>query len=271
MKINYLCPFWGMEGASADQFIDKVIEAGYDGVEVNAPDDAVFQADLMSRIESNKLVYVAQQWLPPANESVEAYIQRMERLLLKRAASTPVFINSHTGKDYFSFSDNCKIIDRCIRIEEETGIPISHETHRGRFNYSAAQTARFLQEYPTLRLSADFSHWVTVSESLLEDQHDQVAKAIHHSHYIHARVGNTQTPQVMHPFAPDNQIFLDTFTHWWQHIVTTARNNGVKEFCICPEFGPWPYMPTVPFTNMPIANQWELNVAMMNYLREVLV
>jgi len=37
---------------------------------------------------------------------------------------------------------------------------------------------------------------------------------------------------------------------------------------ITPEFGPFPYMVSLPGTNEPIANQWEVNLFMMNLLKE---
>jgi len=33
------------------------------------------------------------------------------------------------------------------------------------------------------------------------------------------------------------------------------------------EFGPIDYMPAIPFTRQPVANQWEINVWMMELLR----
>jgi len=34
------------------------------------------------------------------------------------------------------------------------------------------------------------------------------------------------------------------------------------------EFGPPAYMPTLPYSNMPVANQWQINVSMMQLWRE---
>ena len=63
---------------------------------------------------------------------------------------------------------------------------------------------------------------------------------------------------------------LNTFVAWWKEILTKAEQRGAKEFYICPEFGPYPYMPYQPYTNIPIQNQWLLNVKMAQYLKQVL-
>lgn len=36
MQIKYLCPFWGSETIGPEIFIERVMEAGFDGVEVVA-------------------------------------------------------------------------------------------------------------------------------------------------------------------------------------------------------------------------------------------
>jgi hypothetical protein len=37
---------------------------------------------------------------------------------------------------------------------------------------------------------------------------------------------------------------------------------------ITPEFGPYPYMQHLPFTRMPVANQWEVNLYMKELLKK---
>ena len=37
---------------------------------------------------------------------------------------------------------------------------------------------------------------------------------------------------------------------------------------ICPEFGPAPYQISVPFTDQPLSDNWEINHSMMRFLKE---
>jgi hypothetical protein len=37
---------------------------------------------------------------------------------------------------------------------------------------------------------------------------------------------------------------------------------------VTPEFGPPPYLPVLPWTQMPVASQWDINVHMMHLLRD---
>jgi hypothetical protein len=184
------------------------------------------------------------------------------------AQQRPLFINAHTGKDYFSFDDNCRVIESTMNVAARTGVRILHETHRGRFTFHAATLLPYLERFPELELTADFSHWCTVSESLLEDQQHIIDKVIPHVAHIHARVGYEHSPQVADPSAPEWEGHLARFMCWWFRILSHQQKKGTPVSTICPEAGPAPYMPTVPFTGQPLASQWKVNAAMKNLLKQ---
>ncbi len=267
MEIKYICTFWGQDQSKVADFVTRAMNKGYDGIELNVPFDTQFVSDLLRAVEINNAALIAQQWLPPEKETVDQYKNRMIKYLTHLARLYPLFINSHTGKDYFSFEDNCRLIEVCQQISGDTGIQIIHETHRGRFAFHAHSLIPYMEKYPGLEFNADFSHFCSVSESLLEDQEDILKKIIARARYIHARVGSDQSAQVNHPFAPEWESTLNRFTGWWQKTIDEARKRGDKVFYICPEFGPAPYMPTLPFTQKPVSDQWEINVQMMQHLK----
>ena len=268
MELQIICTYWGSDQLSPEEFIQRATEAGYDGIEMNIPDDRDFMKSLEKGIEKYRPVLVAQQWLPPADESVDEYRKRMTGYLNRLASLKPLFINSHTGKDYFSFEENSSLIEDCRQITSESGTRIVHETHRGRFTHHAASLIPYLERFPDLELNADYSHFCTVSESLLGDQEPILARIMKASRYIHARVGYDQSPQVSHPFAPEWEAVLQRFLTWWQKILNLAVERGETTFQVCPEFGPAPYMPAVPFTRQPISDQWDINRQMMEFLRK---
>jgi hypothetical protein len=177
----------------------------------------------------------------------------------------PVFINSHTGKDFFSFEQNSILIEDAFLFSAKCGIQVVHETHRGRFAFHTTTILSYLQKFPKLRLNADLSHLCVVSESLLEDQQPALEQILQQSFYMHARIGFSQAPQVNNPFAPEWEDTLKQFLGWWKSIL--KYRSGETDFYICPEFGPEPYMPVMPYSCEPLANQWEINILMMNYLK----
>jgi sugar phosphate isomerase/epimerase len=276
VQIKYCCTYWGSENIAADVFVDKVLAAGYEGIEIFLPSTSDAFSELFFEALEDVLVsqphflFIAQQLTAPDNETVEQYIARMQKSLLTLSAYQPSFINSHTGKDYFSFDDNCKVLEAALNISSKTGVRILHETHRGRFSFHAASLIPYLKKFPELELVADFSHFCAVSESLLQDQEAIVEQIIPHVSHIHARVGHEQGAQVNHPSAPEWERHVAAHEAWWQQIIAFNRQQGKPLFSITPEFGPAPYMPSLPYTQQPLANQWDINHSMMQRLKTIL-
>ncbi len=121
-----------------------------------------------------------------------------------------------------------------------------------------------------MNLTADFSHWCNVAESLLEDQEEAIDLAVQHSIHIHARVGHPQGPQVTDPRFAEWKVALQKHIDWWRKIYQHHQFNGKKEITITTEFGPAPYLPAAPGGN-PLADQWEINVWMMEFLKKQLI
>ncbi|MBS1558932.1 MAG: sugar phosphate isomerase/epimerase [Bacteroidetes bacterium] len=254
------------------QFFRRLSEEQYDGVEINLPYDPgnikEFCKELDAIRTNRHFIFIAQQVLPQATESVNEYIHNMKARIEFLASLKPDFINSHTGKDYFSFDDNCRIIDWIENWSNHTGVPVYHETHRGRFTFHASSLLPYLQHFPTLKLTGDFSHWCTVSESMLADQESILEKIIPHVHHIHARIGYEHSPQVNDPAAPEWSPHIEIFLGWWTKILTTQSTQGKKTITITPEFGPTPYMPVLPYSQKPLSDQWDTNVWMKNKIQE---
>lgn len=267
MKLLIICPIWGMAGMPLQDALQKIKDAGYDGVEygcsLHDPIRPVFM-DLASKLG---LQVVAQQYDASGN-SFAAYAHSLEAHLRYLASFKPLFINSQTGRDFYSMEENIALIQLAAGIEQETGCRIVHETHRGKFAYSAATTVQYINSLPALQLAGDFSHFCVVSESYLEDQQGSMERIIPHVHHLHARVGHPQGAQVTDPRLPEWKYALDTHLHWWDAVIQYKRAAGAAYFTITPEFGPVPYMATAPFTQQPVADQWGINLYMGRLLRD---
>ena len=179
----------------------------------------------------------------------------------------PLYINCHSGKDYFSAEQCQAFFEVTLSLSNSTGIGIYHETHRSRIMYSAPIARHYLEQNPDLLLTCDLSHWCCVHESLLHDQAETLDLAIARAGHIHARIGHAEGPQVNDPRAPEWENALKAHFDWWDRIVAQRKKAG-KTVTILTEFGPPDYMPTLPYTRQALANQWDINVYMMKILRE---
>ena len=274
MRILFFCPFWGLARPYLETFaepvrplLEKIKAAGYDGVETHLPFDQAQKKEFLALLREYGLALIAQHWAA-TGPTAEAYLADFEKHLYNAAEAGALFVNSQTGKDFFSFDENGRILERAFAIQRETGVKIVHETHRGKFSFHGPTLLPYLERFPDLRLTADFSHWCNVSESLLQDQAAIVQQAIARADHIHSRVGHAQAAQVNDPRAPEWQEALDSHLAWWDAIVATHRRAGNATFTITTEFGPDPYMPALPFTRQPVTSQWDVNLHMMHLLRK---
>lgn len=254
---------WGFEGSWND-FCTQIKKEGYDGSEAWCPDDEKERRSLFDTFKEHGLkigLLVA-----GAGKEFQKHYAQFERNLKIAAEQRPLYINCHSGQDYFSFDENKKFIDLTTSVSEHTGVPIYHETHRSRILYSAPVAKQFMTRIAALRLTLDISHWCNVHESLLDDQQDTVDLAISRTDHIHARVGHPQGPQVNDPRAPEWKDTLERHLAWWDEIVTRKKKEG-KRLTMLTEFGPIDYMPAMPYTRQPLASQWEINHYMLTLLR----
>ena len=270
MRLKFLYPHWGSESLSMSSFFETVSSNGFDGIEINIPQDASLQKELHSQLNHQRqhnpeFICVAQQVLGIKTETPHQYLERVKQRLEALVEFKPNFINSHTGRDYYFFDENCRIIEAIENFSERTNIPVYHEIHRGRFTFHSLTTLRYLEKFPSLKLVGDLSHWCVVSEAMLQNQNAIITQVIPHIHHVHARVGFEQSPQVNNPFAPEWQSYLQQFLVWWKQIL--EQHKAKEQFTITPEFGPYPYMPQQPFTKEPLADQKMINLKMKDYLK----
>ncbi len=267
MKLLFICPYWGSEDLSYDQFAEKAKKAGYDGVEFSLPLDEKERETMLKPVRDRGLELITQHWRTNSANFPE-HQKIYERELRAQAAGKPLFINSHTGRDFFSFEQNLEMIELARKVSRDTGVPIYHETHRSRFGFAAHIMFKFLREAEDLKLSFDLSHWVSVAETYLEDQKEAVDLAVERAEHIHARVGYPEGPQIDDPRVPEWREAVDKHLAWWDRIIERAKKEKRGQFTITPEFGPYPYQHHLPFTNMPISSQWDINLYMRDLLKK---
>ncbi|MCE7064605.1 sugar phosphate isomerase/epimerase [Dyadobacter sp. CY326] len=264
MKIKFYAPEWG-NTLPFDQFCQRVKAAGYDGVEMALPFEPKEKESILENLAKYGLELIGQYW-QSIEADIDAHAANYEKYLTNLIAAKPIFINCQTGKDYFSFDQNERLFGLASSLSDASGIRIIHETHRGKSLFAAHITKDYLTKIPSLRIALDISHWCNVHESLLEDQAEAVALAIAHTDHIHSRVGHPEGPQVNDPRASEWESALEAHLKWWDQVVAAHQKNATQ-LTITTEFGPAPYMPSLPHTQMPIANQWEINVYMMELLK----
>ena len=266
-KLKMLATNWGFAG-TVDTYCDKVKQEGYDGIEIWWPLEKKDQDELFAALKKYSLEV---GFLTAGHESdFKANFASFTKMIDAAANNTlqkPLYINCHSGKDYFTFEQGKAFVEHTTSLTKSTGIKICHETHRSRLMYAAPVARHYLENIPELRFTFDVSHWCNVHESLLADQQDTIDLVLPRVDHVHARIGHQEGPQVNDPRAPEWEDAVKAHFAWWDKIVELKKQKG-DTLTVLTEFGPPTYMPTLPYTQQPLADQWAINVYMMKLFRQ---
>lgn len=268
MKLLFTKANWELSHLSVSEFVARVAEAGFDGTEIYFPARSEAMSEIRAIHDAAGLKIVAH--IATDGATPDEHLKSLEDRYLRAIETGPLFVNSHTGRDHFSFDDSRRIFEAGETLVAKHGVKLHHETHRGRALFCAPNTRAFLAAIPSLRLTADFSHWVCVHESDLSDQPEALAAAMAAVGHMHARVGFDEGPQISDPRNPAHAPWLALFTSWWKRILQLRRAEGREWFTVTPEFGPAPYMPLNGASTNPVGDAWEYNTWMLSYLRREL-
>ncbi|MDP4261415.1 MAG: sugar phosphate isomerase/epimerase [Bacteroidota bacterium] len=266
-KLKLLATNWGF-GGTVDEYCAKVKKESYDGIEIWWPVTQKEQDELFNALKKYNLEV---GFLTAGHESnYNDHFASFKRMIDEAAMNKiqkPLYINCHSGRDYFSFEQGKAFIDHTLSLSATTGIKICHETHRSRLLFAAPVARHYMEAIPGLRITFDVSHWCNVHESLLADQQETLDMTLQRVDHVHARIGHQEGPQVNDPRAPEWDAAVKAHLGWWDKIVNLKKQKG-ETLTVLTEFGPADYMPTLPYTRQPLADQWAINVYMMQLLRQ---
>lgn len=266
-KLKVLATNWGFNG-TIDEYCAKVKKDGYDGIEIWWPGEKKDQDEMFASLKKHGLEvgFLTGAYQKDFKEHLDTFRKMIDEAATNKV-QRPLYINCHSGRDYFTYEQGKAFIDHTTALSKSTGIKICHETHRSRLLYAAPQARHYMEMIPDLRITFDVSHWCNVHESLLDDQKETVDMTLQRVDHVHARIGHQEGPQVNDPRAPEWDHAVQAHLAWWDKIVEMKKQKG-DVLTVLTEFGPADYMPTTPYTRQPLADQWGINVYMMQLLRK---
>ncbi|KAG3200388.1 hypothetical protein PC128_g4630 [Phytophthora cactorum] len=254
----------GSTGSYASQLLAHISRQGFNGIEASLGDlEALGGTDvvlpLLAENELELIVGVYSGWVDyePQNlhqqfEGVETHVSRFREQLetVSSFSQRPVHINAHSGSDHWCPNEQREFLSRVHEIERELGCDdiLAHESHRGRMFYSPWPTLALLEEFPSLKLTLDFSHWCVVTERLLDAPEDEewlLNKVVPRVRHVHGRVGTEQAAQLPYPLDDElSRHEVERFQKLWDAIWIHQKDEACgKRPTFTPEYGPIPYAP----------------------------
>lgn len=262
MQLLLFKTLWGHTGTLADAFA-QAQAAGFNGIEAPVPEDDAL-AGFAALLRDHGFGWIqeictAGSYVPRRSASVAEHLADFEQRLRRGQRIGARFANVMGGCDAWEIDDSVRFFSEAQNVADRLGVACSFETHRGRSFFSPWNTVKILRRLPGLNITCDFSHWVVVCESLLDEAWDIIALAARQAHHVHGRVGYDQGPQVPHPAAPEYAAALEFHQRCWEAIWQAQRERNYAATTLTPEFGPDGYLHCLPFTQAPIADLWEIN------------
>ncbi|MCP9771185.1 sugar phosphate isomerase/epimerase [Synechococcus sp. Tobar12-5m-g] len=266
---------WGW-GGSLEAAIAAALAHGFDGLELNLHHpclvglEAIVVRRALAAAELELIVEVVTggDYVPDLDRGPAQHLDDLGGQLAASRALAPVKVTVIGGNDSWTWEVEQGYWAGALERVERSRLAVSFETHRSRCLASPWGIARTLEAFPTLRLTADLSHWCVVAERLMTPELAPIQAMADRVDHIHARVGWAQGPQVSHPLAPEHREALEAHGGCWALFAERHRLQGGGAITVTPEFGPDGYLPTLPFTNQPVADLSEINRAMAAWVRQ---
>ncbi len=268
MDINFFKTKWGFEGDVA-LAAEQAAKAGFHGLEWPCPvaegqDGAAALDYFAEQLAAHNLDYIAEicacgSYVADRRATPAEHLADIKAKIPSALPLQPRFFNIMAGCDAWPKDVQVDFFRRAVDLAAEFDVTCSFETHRGRSFFNPWVTAEVAAQTPGLLLTLDVSHWVVVCERLLDTDWDTLTTIFPHVHHLHGRVGYAQGPQVPHPAAPEYAECLAFHQRCWEAVWTEQAQRGYTLSTMTPEFGPDGYLHTVPFTNMPVADLWQIN------------
>lgn len=272
MKLEIFRTLWGYTASKA-QALEELLAAGFDGLEARLPLDAAERSEFAAFLRANRLGYIstvftAYDVLPVQAAAPAEHLQDLDRKLAWAAELEPRFVNLLAGNDRWPLAQQVEFFGQAMALAKRHGQFCTFETHRSRSLFNPWVTLELIRQLPDLRFTSDISHWIVTCERLLDDPADDLSAFVDRVHHIQARVGYDQGPQVPHPGAPEYARELAFHQAHWESIWRAQQARGYTVTTLTPEFGADGYLHHLPFTNVPVADLWSLNVWMARTERE---
>jgi len=243
-----------------DEKFERVAKEGFEGVECwLGPDDESSHRAALDR--HNLRLTVGHH--PHTLEDVRTIVDQAKRL-------NADFVFAQPLHPYYGVKEAAAFCKEARKIANDAGFPYFIETHRNNIPESLNQALQLIEEWPEIRFTGDFSHFVVVGEFYgmeYERAIERLMPVLTRTSHLHARISNGEAVQVDvgDGTGPTAQFFRDIWTATLREWRKQAGPGDVFPFAT--ELGPPRYAITLP-DGKEFSDRWTQSLVMKKLAME---
>jgi len=243
-----------------DEKFERVAKEDFEGVECwLGPDDEASHRAALDR--QNLRLTVGHH--PHTLEDVRTIVDQAKRL-------NADFVFAQPLHPYYGVKEAAAFCKEARKIANDADFPYFIETHRNNIPESLNQALQLIEEWPEIRFTGDFSHFVVVGEFYgmeYERAIERLMPVLTRTSHLHARISNGEAVQVDvgDGTGPTAQFFRDIWTATLREWRKQAGPGDVFPFAT--ELGPPRYAITLP-DGKEFSDRWTQSLVMKKLATE---
>jgi hypothetical protein len=251
---------WGMENLpyggepewSLTEKLDRIVDAGFDGVEIAWSPVFPIGREALELISDYEL-----EWslvcFPTSVDDFKAVADGF-------ADSDLRFVNVQANVRPYTLREAIPYVLGWMDVARDAGLTTYFETHRDRMTTDLRYTLQLIDAIPAMKLIADLSHFVVGEEfswPIGDADEAMIQRVLERSHGFHGRVASREQVQIPFGF-PQHTRWLDLFARWWEDGFAAWRKGAGAddELVFVPELGP-PWYAITGADGQELSDRWE--------------
>jgi sugar phosphate isomerase/epimerase len=274
MELQLFQAMWAMEQLpwmsstpwTIEERVERIADAGFAGLAISFSERELALRVCAPAIERGLRV------IPLAFPTTVDELRPVLDLVSEIGHAQVDHVNLQPNVRPFTVEECLPLLQGWTQLAADADVQMYVETHRGRMTTDLLFTLQLLDAMPSLRLTADLSHYVVGRELAwpVDDvSHAQIRRVLEYAHAYHGRVATREQVQIQIGF-PQHAQWVELFAGWWRdgfrHFRSTAPDNAVLTFTT--ELGP-PWYAITGADGAELSDRWQEALALAELARDL--
>ena len=275
-RLDVYQSIWGMEELpwksstpwSHHEQMDRIAEAGFDGVEIDFVD--MDEAREFSGLAVERGLRIRALCFPETTDDLNDVLNTVNDVGAEHVNN----INVLAAAQPFTIAECVPILESFRDLAADAEVEMHIETHRASMTNDLLFMMQLLDAAPWMKLTADLSHYVVGRQfpwPIDDTSEEYVQRVLARAVAFHGRVASPGQVQVPLSF-PQHQQWLELFSGWWQTGFRRFRDRADQDarLTFTAELGPpgWFYAITGP-DGLEVSDRWAEALLLKDLAREL--